>query len=100
MTGSHASPLLMMMVSESVWNAIMTARALINHSTHNIIHIVVGINFSIMDVIVNENNGTVTMCLMKNVTTDGPITVVFDAEEESGVSNPASGQYCTHTYSV
>ena len=47
--------------------------------------------------VVNENNGTVTVCLMKNVTTDGPITVVFDAEEETNVSNPASGQYCTHS---
>ena len=48
-----------------------------------------------MDMTVSENNGTVTMCLMKNITTDGPITVVFDAEEESGVSNPASGEYHT-----
>ena len=47
-----------------------------------------------MDVTVNENNGTVTVCLTKNVTTDGPITVILDAEEESGVSNPASGEYC------
>ena len=53
---------------------------------------VVGIDFSTMDVTVNENNGTVTVCLMKNITTDGPITVVFDAEEETGVPNPADGK--------
>ena len=66
-----------------------------NTCTH--IVVVVGIDFSTMDVVVNENNGTVTVCLMKNITTDGPITVVFDAEEEHNVSNPASGQYCTHS---
>ena len=49
-----------------------------------------------MDVVVNENNGTVTVCLMKNITTDGPITVVFDAEETGG-SYAASGQYCKHS---
>ena len=46
-----------------------------------------------MDVTVNENNGTVTVCLMKNITTDGPITVILDAEEETGVPNPASGKH-------
>ena len=68
-----------------------------NTCTH--IVVVVGIDFSTMesDVVVNENNGTVTVCLMKNITTDGPITVVFDAEEEHNVSNSASGQYCTHS---
>ena len=49
-----------------------------------------------MDVTVNENNGTVTVCLMKNITTAGQIVVVFDAEEESGVPNPASGEYSAH----
>ena len=60
---------------------------------HNSTHAVVGIDFTTMDVTVNENNGTVTVCLMKNITTDGPIVIVFDAEEESGVSNPASSEY-------
>ena len=46
-----------------------------------------------MDMTVNENEGTITVCLMKNITTAGPITVVFDAEEETGVPNPASGKY-------
>ena len=40
----------------------------------------------------NENNGTVTVCLEKNVTTDGQIIVVLDAEEEMGVPNPASSK--------
>jgi hypothetical protein len=53
-----------------------------------------------MDVIVNENNGTVTVCLMKNVTTDGPIRVVFGAEEESGASNAASGAYYAQCLSI
>ena len=44
-----------------------------------------------MDVVVNENNGTVTVCLTKNITTQGPIMITFDAEEEAGVPNPADG---------
>ena len=81
----------MMMVSVSCIDKLSSY-----HTCSHIV-IVVGIDFSTMDVVVNENNGTVTVCLRKNITTAGEITVVFDAEEETGVSNPASGQYCTHS---
>ena len=84
----------MMMVSVSCIDKLSSYQSF-NTCAH--IVTVVGIDFSTMDVVVNENNGTVTVCLTKNVTTAGPITIEFDAEEETGVSNPASGQYCTHS---
>ena len=79
----------MMMVSVSCIDKLSSY-----HTCSHIV-IVVGIDFSTMDVVVNENNGTVTVCLRKNITTAGEITVVFDAKEETGVSNPANGQHCT-----
>ena len=84
----------MMMVSVSCIDKLSSYQSF-NTCTH--IVTVVGINFSTTDVVVNENNGTVTVCLTKNITTDGPIRVVFDAEEETDATNAASGQYCTHT---
>ena len=64
---------------------------------------VVGIEFDTMDFTVNEDNGTVFVCLTKNITTQGDITITFDAEEEAGVPNPADGelrQQYIHTYTL
>ena len=53
---------------------------------------VVGIVFNTTNMIVNESNSSVTVCLIKNVTTAGAIYVTMATENEIGVENPADSK--------
>lgn len=43
--------------------------------------------------VVNEDNGTATVCLEKDRVTAEPLTVEVRASEEEGIDNPANGMF-------
>ena len=52
----------------------------------------VTVRFMTTDQTVNEDAGTVLVCLTKDRDTDGPFTVSVTVAEEAGVDNPATGK--------
>ena len=60
--------------------------------TQNHISLVVGITYSTMDLTVDESSGSVTVCLTKNITTDGIVEVLLKAEEKPDIPNKADGR--------